>query len=81
MVAFIGKLYQIERSIKDKTPDERKAIRLEKAEPLLAKIKSWLDSKAHKVLPKSLLGKAIHYTLGFFQAAPGELGPVACFIV
>jgi len=63
MVAFIGKLYQIERSIKDKTPDERKVIRLEKAEPILTKIKGWLDGKANKALPKSLLGKAIHYTL------------------
>jgi len=66
IVAFIGKLYQIERSIKDKTPDERKLIRREKAGPILAKIKGWLDSKANRVLPKSLLGKAIHYTLGLW---------------
>jgi transposase len=66
MVAFIGKLYQIERGIKDKTLDERNVIRAEKAKPIVTKIKSWLDSKAHKVLPKSLLGKAIHYTLGLW---------------
>jgi hypothetical protein len=66
MVAFIGKLYQIERRIKDKTPDERKVIRQEKAKPIMTKIKGWLDGKANKVLPKSLLGKAIHYTLGLW---------------
>jgi len=66
MVAFIGKLYQIERSIKDKIPGERKVIRREEAKPIVTKIKDWLDSKANKVLPKSLLGKAIHYTLGLW---------------
>jgi len=66
MVAFIGKLYQVERSIKDKTPDERHAIRQEKVKPILTKIKGWLDSKTNRVLPKSLLGKAIHYTLGLW---------------
>ena len=66
MVALIGKLYQIERAIKDKTPDEREMIRREKAKPILDKIKTWLDSKASKVLPKSLLGKAIHYALGLW---------------
>ena len=29
-------------------------------------MKVWLDSKTGKVLPKSLLGKAIHYTLGLW---------------
>lgn len=66
MVALIGKLYQIERNIKNKAPNERKAVRLEKAEPILEKIKVWLDNKVGKVLPKSLLGKAIHYTLGLW---------------
>ena len=66
IVALIGKLYLIERNIKDKTADERKTIRLKQAEPILDKIKDWLDDKADKVLPKSLLGKAIHYTLGLW---------------
>jgi len=66
MVALIGKLYQIERSVKDSTPDERKAARVEKSKPILEKIKAWLDNKASKALPKSLLGKAIHYALGLW---------------
>jgi transposase len=66
MVALIGKLYLIERSVKDKTPEERKEIRQAQSRPILDKIKIWLDSKAGKALPKSLLGKAIHYALGLW---------------
>lgn len=63
MVALIGKLYQVERDIKDKPAEEKTLIRQEKATPMIEKIKIWLDSKENKVLPKSLLGKAIYYTL------------------
>ena len=63
VVALINKLYQIERDIKDKSAEERTLIRQEKATPIIEKIKTWLDSKKNKVLPKSLLGKAIYYTL------------------
>jgi len=63
MVALISKLYQIERIARDKTPQEREAIRRKKAAPILDKIKAWLDQKAPQALPKSPLGKAISYTL------------------
>jgi len=66
MVAMIAKLYLIERSAKDMTPEERREIRQTQAKPLLEKIKNWLDSKAGKVLPKSLLGKAIRYALNLW---------------
>jgi len=63
MVALIGKLYQVERIARDKTPQERESIRRKKAAPILDKIKVWLDQKAPQVLPKSPLGTAISYTL------------------
>jgi len=63
MVALISKLYQIERTARDKNPQEREAIRQKKAAPILDKIKVWLDEKVTKVLPKSPLGTAITYTL------------------
>lgn len=66
MVALIAKLYQIERDIKDKPAEEKTHIRQQKAAPVIEKIKTWLDSKETKVLPKSLLGKAIYYTLGLW---------------
>ena len=62
MVALIGKLYQVERAIKGLTPEEKQAVRQEKAKPILDTIKAWLDQKAPKILPKSLLGKAVNYT-------------------
>jgi transposase len=63
MVTLIGKLYGIERGIRDKPPPERQAVRQAKSKPLVDKIKAWLDEKAPHVLPKGLLGKAITYTL------------------
>jgi len=63
MVALIRKLYQIERTLKASDPEERKAVRLEQASPILDKIKTWLDEKVTRVLPKSPLGTAITYTL------------------
>jgi len=66
MVSLIAKLYQIEREAKDKTTEQRVALRQEKASPLIEKIKTWLDSKTDKVLPKGALGKAIHYTLNLW---------------
>lgn len=66
MVALISKLYQIERTARDKTPQERAAIRQKKAAPILDKIKTWLDEKLTKVLPKSPLGTAITYTLNLW---------------
>lgn len=66
MVVLIRKLYQVERVVSEKPVEERKAIRLAQAAPILDKIKEWLDQKSEKVLPKSPLGKAIFYTLGLW---------------
>ena len=63
MVTLIGKLYAIERGIRDKPPPERQAVRQAKSKPLVEAIKAWLDEKAPHVLPKGLLGKAITYAL------------------
>jgi transposase len=50
----IQKLYRIETLIKDKTVDERQAIRQEKALPLLEQLKQWLIKSEQSVLPKDL---------------------------
>jgi len=63
MVALIRKLYQVERTAREMPPEERKAIRLAQAEPILDRIKVWLDQKVDQVLPKSPLGEAVAYTL------------------
>jgi transposase len=66
MVALIHKLYQVERAAREKPPEARKALRQKRARPILDKIKTWLDEKVVKVLPKSPLGEAIAYTLGLW---------------
>jgi transposase len=64
MVAYIGKLYAVERVLREAGPEERGRIRREKSAPILETIKAWLDEKQKKTLPKGLLGKAIGYALG-----------------
>jgi transposase len=59
-LAFIGKLYDIERQIRGKTPEYRHTVRLERSQPILDELKVWLDAKVNQVLPKGLLGEAIH---------------------
>jgi transposase len=58
-----GKLYDIERQIRGKPPECRHTVRLERSQPILDELKVWLDAKINQVLPKGLLGEAIHYTL------------------
>ena len=43
---------------------ERLRVRAEQSAPVMTQFHVWLDALAPKVLPQSLLGKAVHYTLG-----------------
>ncbi|MFV0278844.1 MAG: IS66 family transposase [Parahaliea sp.] len=62
-IGYIKRLYEIEAYCKTLGDEERKAIRQEKAGPVLAEFKQWLDEQQPAVLPKSPLGKAIRYAL------------------
>ncbi len=57
----IGKLYEIEREIREATYEQRKQVRQERALPILKHFKQWLIQ--HTGLPKSPWGKAVNYTL------------------
>ena len=63
---YISKLYKIEKQAREQelSTDDLHKVRQEKAVPILNEFKKWLDQKVDKVPPKSLLGKAIGYTLG-----------------
>ncbi len=65
MVAIntIQKLYRIEKEIKDLDAVARKAARQEKALPILAGFKQWLEKGEAQGLPKSKMGTAIGYCL------------------
>ena len=66
MVGLIGKLYAVERRLKDLSPALRQHERGVQSRPILDAIKTWLDDKAPRVPPESLLGKAIAYTLNLW---------------
>ena len=60
-VSLIGKLYAIEKRIKDHDPEQKYNTRQQESVPILSQIRQWLDSTLHSILPKGLLGKALSY--------------------
>ena len=65
---LIGSLYDIEWEARDKkfSADERKALRDEKARPILKLFQDWLKAQIIVVLPKSAIKGAIAYTLNLW---------------
>ena len=65
----IGELYRIEKYAREKelSFDQIRNLRQEKAKPILDRFKIWLDTHHPQVPPKSLLGKAIQYTLNQWE--------------
>jgi transposase len=65
---FIRELYLIEKALWDKdqpiSPEHRVRVRTQLSVSIMAKFHVWLEALAPRVLPQSLLGKAVHYTLG-----------------
>ncbi len=65
---MIRELYLIERALWDRdqpiAPEHRVRVRGELSAPVVVKLHAWLEALAPQVLPQSLLGKAVHYTLG-----------------
>ena len=68
-IEYIGKLYQIEKQAKENnlTPEEMYQLRQEKAKPTLEEFHHWLLAKVDLTPPKGLLGKAINYTLKYWN--------------
>jgi transposase len=67
-LAWIGSLYEIERTIKDDPPDKKREVRQREAVPRLAEFRTWLEAHLRALLPKSPLGGAFHYALGNWSA-------------
>ncbi len=63
MLALIVELYAVEREAKECALDEAAllALRQERSVPVLAKIKTWLDTEGEIVLPRSPMAAAITY--------------------
>ena len=60
----IRKLYAVEKQVKGLAPEARQRLREQKSRPLIAQLHTWLDKSLTQVLPKSALGKALHYLDG-----------------
>ena len=58
-----GRIYDIEREIKEFTPDERRRIRQERSKPLLDALHQWLVLNRQKITPGSATAKALDYSL------------------
>jgi transposase len=65
----IGKIYAIERELRARelSADDFLAERNQQVEPVLGDLKAWLEKKAGQVPPQTLIGKAVHYTLGQWE--------------
>jgi transposase len=79
---YISKLYKIEKQAREQelSAADLYRERQEKAVPILNEFKKWLDAKVEQVPPKSLLGKAISYTLNQWHrlikyTEDGRVGP------
>ena len=63
-LAFIQKLYKIERQIQENPPDEIHRIRQERSRSVMEELRSWLTEAMPRVPPQSLTGKALAYLDG-----------------
>ncbi len=59
----IGKLYDVERTIKGKTKDQRRTLRDTKSRPLTESLKTWLEARFKELPEKFELTSAINYGL------------------
>ena len=68
MLTAIQKLYQLEKEARNAGLlfADRYQLRQKNAVPILYEIKQWLDQTVTRVLPASLIGKAVNYTIGMW---------------
>ena len=59
----IAGLYAIEKDIRGRSADERRAIRQEKSRPIIADLEPWLRAKLALISQKTKLAEAIRYAL------------------
>ena len=62
-IEYCNKLFSIERTLSDLSPEKRYEERLDQSKPVLEAFLLWLTVKKQQVLPKSQLGKAVSYCL------------------
>jgi len=70
LVGQIGRLYAVEKQLREQNagPQLRAAMRAWQSRPILERLRRALEIVRRRVLPKSLLGQAIDYTLARWAA-------------
>ena len=70
LVGQIGQLYAVEKHLREQKagPQMRAAVRAWQSRPVLVRLRRALEVIRRRVLPKSLLGQAIDYTLSRWEA-------------
>ena len=58
---YCTRLFQLEQSLVELTPEERYTKRLELEKPVLDALLVWANRYTYRTAPKSALGKALHY--------------------
>jgi transposase len=67
-VRRIDELFEIERAINGRTPEQRVAVRHAQSKPLVADLEMWLRKQRALVSSKSEIAKAINYSLNRWEA-------------
>jgi transposase len=63
----IAGLYAVEKDVRGRSPEERRAVRSLKSRPLVAALEPWLRVKLGLISQKSKLAKAIRYALSRWE--------------
>jgi hypothetical protein len=64
----IGELYAIEKSIRGRTAEERRAVRNAQSRPLVEAMKPWLEMELGRIPGRGGLAEAIRYALSRWSA-------------
>lgn len=67
ILGMIQELYDLEAMAKDWTPEDRKALRMEKGKPILDRIRKFLDEVHATLRPQSTIGKACFYLVNHWR--------------
>lgn len=69
VLSMIRELYAVEREAREAglSHGERKALRAQKALPVMNRLGNWLNENINTFLPKSPMGEAVHYAAGRFK--------------
>src|SRR4029077_2603337 len=63
----IALLYAIEKQIRGRSADERRAVRQEKSKPIVLALKTWFEEQLARVSAKSVIAEAICYGLNHWD--------------